>query len=735
MTPELFIAPAWFAAIPFVGLAILAIVSISVPAVEDGAEQSVGSRLWPALSAIMLILASACCLMGKYAGDLITLVLFSLVTCGSGIISARRDPIRLAVIRLGVHARIARDAICLTTATLTCLLALELPWNPDFPGLATTSLALEIGLIAALLVALFFLGQRTGALCGFAQFLACLTGLAQYFLQTSRDTALLPGDLIALRLAAIFGESCPVSSRALWGLVAGFVGFAVLSLLGPAFGRAIPSELDRSRDDEGKAPGSHFAPGTEPVNHRFLPLWAEVLINLAVGVAVSVGLGLFVTGVDFSTAFDIEVDYGKLSATYRANGFLSSFVAACQDLPIKRPEGFADLAAKEREQELAARYDAEAGAGEARTAAVTQFEEKTPSLVVVMDEAFADLSVFDQLRADYQGPTYFNGIGDALSRGKLAVSVLGDGACNTEFEFLTGNPIAFIGAGKYPYAVYDLSHSASLPAQLRSLGYVTSAIHPAEASDWHRDEVYPTLGFDNFYDIDEFEKADSFHAGISDAATFDKIIELLKLDQRPQFIFDVTIQNHAGYQLGDIPEDKRVKLEPGGDFTKEEVAELDEYLSCVAASDHDLEEFMGKLKALDRPVVLVYFGDYQPALAQNINDAYFPGEDEVDHQERTHHTSYLLWANYDVAGREQKSAVDDTSADLLAAMTLDAIGAPLTDLQKARLASRSGVTALNLAGYQGADRAWYGLDENSEYRSLLDDIVAISYLEFGSKVL
>ena len=41
------------------------------------------------------------------------------------------------------------------------------------------------------------------------------------------------------------------------------------------------------------------------------------------------------------------------------------------------------------------------------------------------------------------------------------VSVMGGGTANSEFEFLTGNSMAFIGTGKYPYQLYDLSESDS----------------------------------------------------------------------------------------------------------------------------------------------------------------------------------------------------------------------------------------------------------------------------------
>jgi hypothetical protein len=71
---------------------------------------------------------------------------------------------------------------------------------------------------------------------------------------------------------------------------------------------------------------------------------------------------------------------------------------------------------------------------------------------------------------------------------------------------------------------------------------------------------------------------------------------------------------------------------------------------------------------------------------------------------------------------------------MLAALTLDLIGAPLSSYQKAQIAARRDVPALNLFGYQGADRVWYDPDEQSDYLELYRQIGLINYSNFGSKV-
>lgn len=112
------------------------------------------------------------------------------------------------------------------------------------------------------------------------------------------------------------------------------------------------------------------------------------------------------------------------------------------------------------------------------------------------------------------------------------------------------------------------------------------------------------------------------------------------------------MQNHAGYDQYNIPEDQMRSMAP--DYLDETVThELNEYLSCIDASDHDLEWFVSQLRELDRPVVLVFFGDHQPNIGMNLNDALYTADDEATHAARAYETNYVVWANYDVAGTDE----------------------------------------------------------------------------------
>ena len=95
----------------------------------------------------------------------------------------------------------------------------------------------------------------------------------------------------------------------------------------------------------------------------------------------------------------------------------------------------------------------------------------------------------------------------------------------------------------------------------------------------------------------------------------------------------------------------------------------------------------------------------------------------------------FVWANYEIAGNTELNVYDTVGANEIAAITLNKIGAPLTDYQKALLATRSDVPTINVAGYIGADGLRYDLEsEDSPYASTIDKLQRMQYLEFASKV-
>lgn len=566
--------------------------------------------------------------------------------------------------------------VILMLAGIFAMLALEIPSNHDLTWVYPLCFLLEWSLITAVILGLYYLFQRNGTAPAVIAFLCWGVGMAEYFVITFKSMPIQPADLSALSTAAAVsgGYSFAFTPFGLYAMALLAIALLLCSLTG-TFRAPKPERTRRYR-----------------------------VINLLLAVAFLGGVAGHVTLIDYYHTLNITVYTWRPLESYYRQGFLPTFISSAQTIKPPRPDGYSVDAASDLLDATAESYNDNVLANDASYAeASAQFDEEKPAVIAIMNETFSDLSIYQNMHADYQGPQFFKSLTDCLSRGKLYVSAYGGGTCNTEFEFLTGNSMSYLGAGVYPYTIYDLQETENLAAQFKDLGYQTTAMHPNHATNWNRENVYAGFGFDQFLSIEDFQNADKLRGMVTDAATYDKILELLESSDDPQFIFDVTMQNHSGYDTGLLPASVQQNYLVDGVSDPE----INEYLSLIEESDRALEEFIAKLRKLDRKVIVVFFGDHQPFFPDTYNDLWFTGEDQATHAERLWQTSYLIWANYDVAGNDQMSGEDDLSTNYLAAELMQLIGAPLTSYQKAQLSLREALPAINTTGYMDRTGTWY----------------------------
>ncbi len=461
---------------------------------------------------------------------------------------------------------------------------------------------------------------------------------------------------------------------------------------------------------------------------------AGVLANLVVGLAFLAALVTNVVTVDYRAELGIDLSGWEPAVSYSSQAYIPTFIAACQQMVPVTPDDYDEATVDDLLASYADAYDAsDAATSPERTAAEEQFSELKPSVVVVMNETFSDLSIFDGFFAGYEGPEFFKGIDDCVQRGVFYTSVQGGSTTNSEFEFLTGCSMAGFGTGVYPYNMYNLAGVENLAGVFKSLGYETIAMHPNSASNWNRKNVYRDLGFDDFLSIEDFPDADTLRGHVTDRETYKKILAALGDDSSPQFIFDVTMQNHSGYDTGLIPDDEMLHLSIDGSSGDPLV---DEYVTSIQHSDEDLRYLIEQLSELDRPVVLVFFGDHQPYITPAYNDAWYTDEAEAEHQARVYQTNYIIWANYDLAGSDQASDEKDLSASFLSSEVMQAIGAPLTSFMKAHEVVSRDLPVLTGIFYEDADGGWHipaeesGIEATDQARS---DFLSLQYSDmFGS---
>ena len=485
-------------------------------------------------------------------------------------------------------------------------------------------------LIMALL--LFLFGKlKTALRCQTILFM--IIGLANYYVLEFRSAPIMPWDILSIGTAASVANNFKytLSKETVFVLI----GFVILILL------ESKATLELKKDWRIRTGG---------VLASFALLW-----------------GFTAMLHQDSTVARFKL-YDKLftpTVMSKRDGTAVAFLMELKYIVVEKPDGYN----KEDAAALLASYDTND----------TESATHTPNIIVIMNEAFSDLSVLGDFETNEDYMPFLHslmqeGTPNTIS-GHLNVSVLGGNTANTEFEFLTGNTMAFLPQGSVAYQQYVKSNDYSIATYLKSKGYDTIAMHPYNASGWDRDKVYPLLGFDTFYSLKDWVNPVKIRKYVSDQSCYDKIIELYeqKDANTPFFLFNVTMQNHSSYS------EEYDNFHP--DITVEGTSSkiLPNYLSLIKLSDQALENLIEYFSQADEDTVIVFFGDHQPsnsvaAPVWKLNGR--SGDSLTEEEEaRRYKVPFIIWANYDI---EAASNVE-TSANYLGGHVLRAAGLPLYD--------------------------------------------------------
>lgn len=285
-------------------------------------------------------------------------------------------------------------------------------------------------------------------------------------------------------------------------------------------------------------------------------------------------------------------------------GFLFTFLTHTSSYDYKRPDG----------------YDIHSVPQLGSNAPDTVSAQKPPiNVIAIMSEAFFDMEACENIEFnDGLSPTpNFNRLKDSSLWGHTLVPGYAGSTASTEFEFLTGVNISHIdSAMPVVYKTHVTQNTYSLAQMFADMGYTTEALHPGNAWFYNRKAVYPRLGFQKAYFIDDFEHTakDLVNYYLSDDAAADKIISeyenyLSSQKDNGYFSFTVTIQNHGPYSQNE-PDIKRIKN--NGNIDENGYRLLSNYANGL----HDADALLGKVcdyaETVDKPTVVVFFGDHLP---------------------------------------------------------------------------------------------------------------------------
>jgi hypothetical protein len=349
-----------------------------------------------------------------------------------------------------------------------------------------------------------------------------------------------------------------------------------------------------------------------------------------------------------------------------------------------------------------------------------------------MNESYADLHSLGDFSTVFPVMNYYKSLNKNTIKGNLSVSVLGGGTCNTEFEFLTGLNMAFLPSGVMAYSHYIKDDLESMATVLQEQGYTPIAFHPGKASSWDRDKIYPNLGFETFYTVEDMDNPVYMRgAYVSDASDYDFVMKLFeeKDPDEKLFLFNVTIQNHGGYMLDTVGMKEWVAMR--GDYRKYNQAE--QYLSLMRASDLALKELITYFEQVDEPTMIVFFGDHQP----NVETEFI--EDLVgkpwtsfnmDEVQSRYTVPFFIWCNYDI----EEAYYDSISVNYLSTLAMEVAGVEMPAYNQYLSKLYGTLPAVNSLGYKDAEGLWHYFREENDLTPYLNgyEMVQYDYL-FGKK--
>ncbi len=391
----------------------------------------------------------------------------------------------------------------------------------------------------------------------------------------------------------------------------------------------------------------------------------------------------------------VNTETWELKGSYR-NGYFFNFVLSVRDSIVSAPEGYSLEAVEELEQEYGENQADE------KDREGDSLNGKDPTIIVIMNESFADLSVLGEIETNIEMTPFFDSLTENTLRGYALSSVFGAKTPNSEWEYMTGNTMAFLPTGSVVYQQYLQDEATSLVSTLKNRGYTCIAMHPYLSTGWSRNQVYPSLGFDEMYFKDNFPNQKIVRKYIADEELYNQIISRFeeKADGEALFMMNVTMQNHGGYATP-YPNFKEEVYKIGRSYT-----DANQYFSLLNVSDKALEKLVNYFKRVDEPVEIVFFGDHQPSLTEgfyNILTGKGLSGLTLEETQNYYKVPFFVWTNYDTA----EETVDLTSLNFLSSYTLERAGIELTPYEKFLKDFREVIPAINSVSYYSAKDGCY----------------------------
>ena len=493
-------------------------------------------------------------------------------------------------------------------------------------------------------------------------------GLAEHFVILFRNTIIYPWDFDNIGLAASVGSTYEytISKEVVYAALM-FVGMCILSLI-----------------------------GKDP---KFKP-WLRAVMAAAVILFGSLYMGGFVMSKTAQMNSGIRFYYTLVNYNYE-NGVLMNFCYHFRFVFHEKPEGYSEETVRE---------DLSAYTGETDT--LTPGGSR-PDVIMVMSEAFSDLRVYGDTETSQKVLPFWDSLsGNSVIKKTLITSAFGGNTANTEFGVLTGMTTQFFPSGTYPFKHYIRNEVTSIASLLKDNGYDTLAVHPFDLTGWNRINVMPLLGFEDFIGEDAFPDAVRYRSYVSDQSAYEYIIgqyekHIQEKPDTPLFEYLISIQNHGGYSsFASLP----YSVSTDGQM---KYPQANQYYSLLRLSDDALKMLVTYFQKVDRPTVIIVYGDHQPNLTDGYSDYLktLTAQNDPMYLLNRYATQIMVWANYDISESDLAEISQSyLSANYVSTYLADILGLQRTSFQQFLLDMHEEIPAIDESYIVGNDGTVYKSD-------------------------
>lgn len=479
-----------------------------------------------------------------------------------------------------------------------------------------------------------------------------LFGLANHYVLSFRGRIIFPCDLLTLDTAAVVAKSYDYTpDKQIWIALAVLGGYLLLLLLAHIV---------------------YHPKGRQRLGRKLL--WGSIA-----------GMVIYLFAFFFTPLLPTIGIYTQQWRTQQ-NGFLLNFTTAIRYSFVSEPDG----------------YDADKVAQTARSyrsQSVTDAGDLPENLIFIMNESFSDLTAaFPNLELSEDPLAFYHSLTENTVKGTMISPVTGGGTANVEFEYLTGDSLAFLPSSTVAYQLYLYDGCPSLVSQAKDLGYHTIAFHPYLSSGWNRTSVYPWLGFDEVHFQEDVRDPQYIRNYVSDLSDYEQLFRWTEENDGPTMIFNVTMQNHSGYSQGWNNLSGDVNVTGGAKSS----SITTQYFSLMKESDQAIQALVEHYSQVEEKTMIVFFGDHQPPLGNTFFETLYGKKlDERDPEEvqQAYETPFFIWANYDIPERDDLRI----SSNYLGVLAAEVAGLPLTGYQQLLSRLMDVLPVASTAGYVTAD--------------------------------